>query len=55
MGVMVWKTTLIAMILAAAAAHAEPVTATLHADRLSDPVSQYEYGMFIEPIGGLEV
>jgi alpha-N-arabinofuranosidase len=36
-----------------AAAQADPVIVTIDARKSSDPVSQYEYGMFIEPIGGL--
>src|SRR6266581_3830246 len=36
-----------------AAAQADPVMVTIDALKRGDPVSQYEYGMFIEPIGGL--
>ena len=34
-------------------AHAQKVTAVVDASRRSDPVTRYQYGMFIEPIGGL--
>jgi alpha-N-arabinofuranosidase len=44
---------LLALAISATATHAEAVTAIIDAARQSDPVSQYEYGMFIEPIGGL--
>ena len=32
---------------------AQPVTVTIDGSRRSDPVTRYEYGMFIEPIGNL--
>jgi alpha-N-arabinofuranosidase len=44
---------LVVMAAVASAASAAPGTAVLDAGRLSDPVTRYEYGMFIEPIGGL--
>lgn len=34
-------------------ARAQKVTAVIDASRRSDPVTRYQYGMFIEPIGGL--
>jgi len=34
-------------------AHVHPVLVTIDARNSSNPVTQYEYGMFIEPIGGL--
>src|SRR6059058_2015006 len=34
-------------------AHNEPVRVTIDGARRSDPVTRYEYGMFIEPIGNL--
>ncbi len=34
-------------------ARAQQVTAVIDASKPSDPVTRYEYGMFIEPIGGL--
>lgn len=37
----------------AAPASAQAVTATIDAGTRSEPVTKYEYGMFIEPIGGL--
>jgi alpha-N-arabinofuranosidase len=37
----------------AAEGQVDHVTATIDAGKRSDPVSRYEYGMFIEPIGGL--
>ena len=43
----------LALASCAAAARAEAVTAVVDATRQSDPVTQYEYGMFIEPIGAL--
>lgn len=46
-------TVLTAMTIDALSARAETVTASLNAERLGEPVTQYEYGMFIEPIGGL--
>ena len=39
--------------LGAAAAEAAAVQAQIHVDRQHQPVSRYEYGMFIEPIGSL--
>jgi alpha-N-arabinofuranosidase len=39
--------------LAATVAHAEPVQVGIDARHPGEPVSSYEYGMFIEPIGGL--
>jgi alpha-N-arabinofuranosidase len=42
-----------ALAISAIAVRAEAVTAIIDAGRQSDPVTQYEYGMFIEPIGGL--
>jgi alpha-N-arabinofuranosidase len=42
-----------ALAISAVAARAEAVTAVVDAGRQSDPVTPYEYGMFIEPIGGL--
>ena len=45
--------TLLALAISAIAVRAEAVTAIIDAGRRSDPVTQYEYGMFIEPIGGL--
>jgi alpha-N-arabinofuranosidase len=44
---------LVVMAAVASAASAAPGKAVLDAERLSDPVTRYEYGMFIEPIGGL--
>jgi alpha-L-arabinofuranosidase len=41
------------MLLFAIGVHAGPVSVTIDARQTSDPVSKYEYGMFIEPIGGL--
>ncbi len=41
------------LAISAIAARAEAVTAVIDADSQSDPVTPYEYGMFIEPIGGL--
>jgi alpha-N-arabinofuranosidase len=38
---------------AADAEQAQPVTVTIDGSRRSDPVTRYEYGMFIEPIGNL--
>jgi alpha-N-arabinofuranosidase len=38
---------------AMAAAPVEPVKVTIDGNRRSDPVSRYQYGMFIEPIGNL--
>src|SRR6185312_13880727 len=38
---------------AACAADAPAVQARIHVDRQHQPVSRYEYGMFIEPIGSL--
>ena len=37
----------------AAIAHPEPVRVTIDGARRSEPVTRYEYGMFIEPIGNL--
>jgi alpha-L-arabinofuranosidase len=45
--------TLLALAISAIAVRAEAVTAIIDATRESELVSQYEYGMFIEPIGGL--
>lgn len=39
--------------LMAGATSAQPLKATIDAHHPADPVSAYEYGMFIEPIGGL--
>jgi hypothetical protein len=33
--------------------HADPVRVRIDGQQTSDPVTQYEYGMFIEPIGAL--
>ena len=44
---------LLALAIGAITVRAEAVTAIVDAGRRSDPVTQYEYGMFIEPIGGL--
>ena len=44
---------ILAMILGAAVAHADPIRATIDVRRTSDPVTPYQYGMFIEPIGKL--
>jgi alpha-L-arabinofuranosidase len=44
---------LIAATLFAALAHARPVSISINGRHTSDPVTAYEYGMFIEPIGGL--
>jgi alpha-N-arabinofuranosidase len=41
------------LAITAIAVRAEAVTVIIDATRQSDPVTQYEYGMFIEPIGGL--
>ena len=35
------------------AARAQTITAAIDAGKRSDPVTKYEYGMFIEPIGSL--
>ncbi|HEX6510597.1 MAG TPA: alpha-L-arabinofuranosidase C-terminal domain-containing protein [Chloroflexota bacterium] len=43
----------IGSLLVAIVARAEPLAVTIDARQTSDPVTQYEYGMFIEPIGGL--
>src|SRR6478752_7204446 len=34
-------------------AHPRPIRVTIDGARRSDPVTRYEYGMFIEPIGNL--
>src|SRR5438874_13836297 len=34
-------------------AHPQPIRVTIDGARRSDPVTRYEYGMFIEPIGNL--
>jgi alpha-L-arabinofuranosidase len=39
---------------AANVAHADPLVITIDARNTSDPVTRYEYGMFIEPIGGVD-
>ena len=44
---------IVTMAVVASTACAAPGTAALDAGRLHDPVTPYEYGMFIEPIGGL--
>jgi alpha-N-arabinofuranosidase len=43
----------IATLVVATTAGAERVKATIDARHASDAVTEYEYGMFIEPIGGL--
>lgn len=45
--------TLLALAIGVIAVRAEAVTAIIDAGGRSGPVTQYEYGMFIEPIGGL--
>ncbi|MBO9711713.1 MAG: alpha-N-arabinofuranosidase [Sphingomonas sp.] len=45
--------TLASQALGVAQAQAQRVTATIDAGRRSAPVTRYQYGMFIEPIGGL--
>ncbi len=48
------KSILIGILMVGTAAHAAgPVSATIDARHTSEPVTKYEYGMFIEPIGGL--
>src|SRR6185437_5085921 len=42
-----------AVLLVTAVHAASPLSVTIDARRTSAPVTQYEYGMFIEPIGGL--
>jgi alpha-N-arabinofuranosidase len=42
-----------ALLGGATAGVAQPITASIDAHLTADPVSKYEYGMFIEPIGGL--
>ena len=37
----------------AAVAHPQPIEVTINGAARSDPVTRYEYGMFIEPIGNL--
>src|SRR5215212_749437 len=37
----------------AAVAHPQPLQVTIDGATRSDPVTRYEYGMFIEPIGNL--
>lgn len=44
---------ILAMIVGAAAARADPVRVSVDVRRTSDPVTPYAYGMFIEPIGKL--
>jgi alpha-L-arabinofuranosidase len=44
---------LLAACMVATVVHADPVSVTIDGRQTSDPVTQYEYGMFIEPIGGL--
>src|SRR4051812_50080851 len=41
------------LLVTASAVEAGPVNVTADARRTHDPVTKYEYGMFIEPIGGL--
>jgi len=43
----------IGMLILATAAWAEPIRVTIDAGRTRAAVTRYEYGMFIEPIGGL--
>jgi len=42
-----------ATVMLLAIAHADPASVSIDARHRSDPVTRYEYGMFIEPIGGL--
>lgn len=42
-----------AMPAIAAVAHPQPIEVTINGAARSDPVTRYEYGMFIEPIGNL--
>src|SRR6059058_1581684 len=44
---------LLAACMVIPAVHAGPVSVTIDGRRTSAPVTRYEYGMFIEPIGGL--
>jgi alpha-L-arabinofuranosidase len=46
-------TAYLAFLFATAAQAGAPVTITINAQAHAEPVTQYEYGMFIEPIGGL--
>ena len=49
-----WMATGLALMIAASpAGAAEPVKVTIDGARRAAPVTKYEYGMFIEPIGGL--
>jgi hypothetical protein len=49
-----WRTSVFsAMVMMATMARAVPLTVVIDASHPGDPVSKYEYGMFIEPIGGL--
>jgi alpha-N-arabinofuranosidase len=41
------------LMITAGAVEAGPLNVTIDARRTHDPVTKYEYGMFIEPIGGL--
>ena len=49
----VWGRMLLALAISSILARAQAVTAIIDDGRQSAPVTQYEYGMFIEPIGGL--
>jgi alpha-N-arabinofuranosidase len=51
--IVVSRIVLIAVTLFTALAHAGPVSISINGRQASDPVTAYEYGMFIEPIGGL--
>jgi alpha-N-arabinofuranosidase len=44
---------LIGAVAVVSVARADTLNVSIDAGRTSDPVSKYEYGMFIEPIGGL--